>query len=151
MRAVQTLLPGRIPSIAPPVRPPYTPGRDVYWGDLSRAMGIPFRFTEPDYLPFGATRHPSRLGLLARSITPDAEAHFRIYEQPNADLPRLVMFRDSMGMALIPLLSENFHRSVYILAQAFDTVTIEREHPDIVIDEIVERGMVRIAQLPIKP
>ena len=37
MRAVQTLLPGRIPSIAPPVRPPYVPGRDVYWGISRKA------------------------------------------------------------------------------------------------------------------
>ncbi len=151
MQAVQTLLPGRVASIARPVRPAYTPGRDVYWGDLSRAMGIPFRFTEPDYLPLAATRNPRRAGLLARSITPNRESRIRIYEQPNVDLPRLVMNRDSMGIWLIPLLSENFHRSVYMLSTALERETIEREHPDIVIDEIVERGMIRIAQSPTLP
>jgi hypothetical protein len=74
-----------------------------------------------------------------------------IYEHPNADLPRLVMNRDSMAVALIPLLSENFHRSVYVQSTALARETIEREHPDIVIDEIVERGMIKIAQSPTNP
>ena len=152
MHAVQALLPGRLASIAPPLRPPYTPGRDVFWGDLARMIGIPFRFREPDYLPLAAvTRHPRRAGLRARSITPNREGHIRIYEQPNADLPRLAMSRDSMAIALIPMLSENFHRSVYVLSLAFERETIEREHPDIVIDEVVERAMIRVAQLPMQP
>jgi len=150
MHAVQALLPGRLATVAPPVRPPYIAGRDVYWGDLARAMGIPFRFTEPDYLPLDAvTSNPRRAGLLARPIA--MRGLMTIYEQPNADLPRLVMNRDSMAVALIPLLSENFHRSVYVQSTALARETIEREHPDIVIDEIVERGMIKIAQSPTNP
>jgi len=113
-------------------------------------MGIPFRFTEPDYLPLDAvTSNPRRAGLLARPIA--MRGLMTIYEQPNADLPRLVMNRDSMAVALIPLLSENFHRSVYVQSTALARETIEREHPDIVIDEIVERGMIKIAQSPTNP
>ena len=150
MHAVQALLPGRLATVAPPVRPPYVAGRDVYWGDLARAMGIPFRFTEPDYLPLDAvTSNPRRAGLLARPIA--MRGLMTIYEHPNADLPRLVMNRDSMAVALIPLLSENFHRSVYVQSTALARETIEREHPDIVIDEIVERGMIKIAQSPTNP
>jgi len=150
MHAVQALLPGRLATVAPPVRPPYIAGRDVYWGDLARAMGIPFRFTEPDYLPLDAvTSNPRRAGLLARPIA--MRGLMTIYEQPNADLPKLVMNRDSMAVALIPLLSENFHRSVYVQSTALARETIEREHPDIVIDEIVERGMIKIAQSPTNP
>jgi hypothetical protein len=150
MHAVQALLPGRLATVAPPVRPPYIAGHDVYWGDLARAIGIPFRFTEPDYLPLDAvTSNPRRAGLLARPIA--MRGLMTIYEQPNADLPRLVMNRDSMAVALIPLLSENFHRSVYVQSTALARETIEREHPDIVIDEIVERGMIKIAQSPTNP
>jgi len=150
MHAVQALLPGRLATVAPPVRPSYIAGRDVYWGDLARAMGIPFRFTEPDYLPLDAvTSNPRRAGLLARPIA--MRGLMTIYEQPNADLPKLVMNRDSMAVALIPLLSENFHRSVYVQSTALARETIEREHPDIVIDEIVERGMIKIAQSPTIP
>jgi hypothetical protein len=151
MRAVQEQLPGRVPSIAPPVRPPYVPGRDVYWGDVASAMGIPFRFQEPDYLSLAkARRHPRRVGLRARLITPDVD-RFKIYEGPDAELPRLLMNRDSMGIALMPLLSENFSRSVYVLSSELDRKRIDEVHPDVVIDEIVERGMVRIAQHPFLP
>jgi hypothetical protein len=132
--------------------PAVYPGRDVFWGDQSKAMGIPFLFTEPDYLPLRkVTRDPGGVGLVARQIGPNPDGHFRIYEHPNADLPRLVMNRDSMANALIPMLSENFHRSVYVQSLAVERRTIEREHPDIVIDEIVERGMIRIAQFPTMP
>jgi alginate O-acetyltransferase complex protein AlgJ len=150
MREVQALLPDRAIAIAPPIRPRYTPGRDVYWGDLSRMVGIPFRFREPDYLPQIAMRYPHRLGLAARSITPIAEAHTRIFEQPRTDLPRLVMNRDSMAIALMPMLSENFHRSVYLLTPDLEAETIEKERPDIVIDEVVERGLVRVARSPLR-
>ena len=148
MRAVQTLLPGRIPSIAPPVRPPYVPGRDVYWGDLARMIGIPGEFEEPDYLPLYRTRRdPAGVGLRARLITADVDA-FRTYAHPDASLPRLLMNRDSMGHALMPMLAENFSQSTFVVASSLDRKRIDDLRPDIVIDEIVERGMVRTAKDP---
>ncbi|MBI5142840.1 MAG: hypothetical protein HZA20_11730 [Nitrospirae bacterium] len=54
-------------------------------------------------------------------------------------LPRLIMFRDSFADALIPYLSENFSRSVYIWKPVIDFSVIGREQPDIVIYEVVER------------
>jgi hypothetical protein len=111
-------------------------------------MGIPFRFQEPDYLPLvRVNRDPRSVGLRARLVTPDVDT-FRIYEQPNVDLPRLVMNRDSMGIALMPMLSENFRWSVYILSTRLERRTIDKERPDIVIDEIVERGMARLSHRP---
>jgi len=151
MRKVQELLPGRIPSIAPPVRPSYVPGRDFYWGDLARVMGIPFRYLETDYLPLGRVRRdPGSVGLRARLMTPDRDA-FKIYGQPASNLPRLLMYRDSMAIALMPMISENFSSSVYVNASALDKQQVADQHPDIVIDEIIERGMVRIARHPTTP
>ncbi len=150
MRAVQALLPGRIPSIAPPVRPPYVPGRDVFWGDLAQQIGIPGKFEEPDYLPLSKTRRdPASLGLRARLISPDIES-FKIYAQPDASLPRLLMNRDSMGHALMPMLAENFSQTTYAVTTSLDRKRIDDAHPDIVIDEIVERGMVKIAKDPFR-
>ena len=150
MRAVQTLLPGRIPSIAPPVRPPYVPGRDVFWGDLAQMIGIPGEFVEPDYLPlYKARRDPAGLGLRARLVTPDIDA-FKVYAQPDASLPRLIMDRDSMGNALMPMLAENFSQTTCLVTATLDREQIDNVHPDIVIDEIVERGMVRLAKNPLR-
>jgi len=53
-----------------------------------------------------------------------------------------------MGHALMPMLSENFSQSAYAVTTALDRKRIDDAHPDIVIDEIVERGMVRIAKDP---
>jgi hypothetical protein len=145
MRAVQTLLPGRISSIAPPVRPPYVAGQ-LYWGDIGLMMGIPGKFSEPDYLPLSKVRlDPASVGLRARLITPDIDS-YKIYATPDTSLPRLLMNRDSMGRALIPMLAENFSQSAFAISTALDRKRIDELHPDIVIDEIVERGMVNIAK-----
>ncbi|MFI5294030.1 MAG: hypothetical protein ACHQ0Y_03295 [Thermodesulfovibrionales bacterium] len=54
-------------------------------------------------------------------------------------LPKLVMFRDSFADGLIPYLSENFSRSVYVWKPKMDFRVIEQEKPDVVIFEVVER------------
>ena len=52
----------------------------------------------------------------------------------------------------MPMLSENFQpERLRNASTPSNSETIEREHPDIVIDEIVERGMIRIAQSPTNP
>jgi hypothetical protein len=149
MRAAQKLLPGRIPSIAPPVRPPYVPGRDVFWGDLAQMMGIRGEFVEPDYLPlYKVKQDPAGVGLRARLITPDNDA-FKIYAHPDASLPRLLLNRDSMGNALMPMLAENFSQTICVVTPFLEQKRIDDGHPDIVIDEIVERGLVRIKKEPL--
>jgi hypothetical protein len=112
-------------------------------------IGIPAEFVEPDYLPLDKVkRDPAAVGLRARLITPDIDA-FKIYAQPDASLPRLLMYRDSMGRALMPMLAENFSRTIYVAAVSPEPRRIDDVHPDIVIEEIVERGMVRIAKNPL--
>ena len=61
------------------------------------------------------------------------------------------MYRDSMAIPLIPLLSENFHRIVYVSSQKLDRALIEREHPDVVIEEFVERNLEHPAAFPMQP
>ena len=49
---------------------------------------------------------------------------------------------------LIPLLSENFSRIVYVSAHRLDPALILREKPDVVIEEMVERAMFGPAGFP---
>lgn len=65
----------------------------------------------------------------------------------NKRLPKLVMFRDSFSNALIPYLSENFSRSIFIWKPQVDFPVIEQEKPDIVIFEIVERYLFALEYL----
>jgi hypothetical protein len=64
-----------------------------------------------------------------------------ITEIPGSTLPRAVIFRDSFTSALAPFLSEHFSRAVYLWQNDFDSEVVEREHPDIVIQEIVGRHL----------
>ncbi|MBW2272999.1 MAG: hypothetical protein JRG96_06990 [Deltaproteobacteria bacterium] len=54
-------------------------------------------------------------------------------------LPRALMIRDSFANALIPYLSESFERILYVWERSMDPQLVERERPDVVIFEIVER------------
>lgn len=65
----------------------------------------------------------------------------------NKRLPKLVMFGDSFSLNLVPYLSENFSRSVYIWKSDVDFSVIEQEKPDIVIFEIVERYLPLLVKL----
>jgi hypothetical protein len=55
-----------------------------------------------------------------------------------------------MAIPLFPLLSENFARSVYASSQRIDPALIERERPDVVIEEMVERAINAPVAYPLK-
>ncbi|MNZ77556.1 hypothetical protein D3C78_961030 [compost metagenome] len=55
------------------------------------------------------------------------------------DAYKLLMFRDSFTVDMIPYLSQHFKRSVYIWNHNFDASIIKEENPDIVIHALVER------------
>jgi len=76
--------------------------------------------------------------------------HFQplaVFETPDPSKPRALIIRDSFSHEVIPFLSEHFSRSVYawpfptdaVKVRPFGKDMIEREKPDIVIDEFVER------------
>jgi alginate O-acetyltransferase complex protein AlgJ len=56
-------------------------------------------------------------------------------------LPRAVVFHDSFCEALEPFLSEHFRRIAYLWRDDFHPEVIEREKPDVVIQEILERKL----------
>lgn len=66
-------------------------------------------------------------------------------ERAAANLPRAVMFRDSFASSMIPFLSEHFRRIVYEWQgpNQFNYALVEREKPDVVIQEMVERKLSR--------
>jgi hypothetical protein len=86
----------------------------------------------------------------ARRIDKDEYPGFEYYVCDRPGLPRAVILRDSMAIPLIPMLSENFSRVVYVITREFDGALIEREKPDIVIEEFVERSLHATGAFPIK-
>lgn len=141
MRAVRSVLPaGALPAIAPAPRPAYVPGVDTYSGDLIHMLGMPSRIREDDVAPLGKVLAMASAGC-AKRVDAGKAPSIEIYECDRPGLPRAVVLRDSMAIPLIPLLSENFSRVVYVGTRAFDKALIEREHPDVVIEEMVERSL----------
>lgn len=62
-------------------------------------------------------------------------------ECDQATLPRAVMFHDSFLNALRPFLSEHFRRIAYVRHDDLLPEFVEREHPEVVIQEWVERKL----------
>ena len=148
MREVQRALPaGRLAEIAPPKLPPYVAGVDVYSGDLAINLGLPPRYREPDYAPI-VKIFVGPWPACGKRVDSGADEGFEFYACDKPGLPRAVMYRDSMAIPLIPLLSENFSRIVYVSSARLDPALIAREKPDVVIEEMVERAMFGPAGYP---
>ena len=151
MRAVQTVLrPGALPIVAPAPRPSYVPGVDYYSGDLVQMLGLPPRIVrEDDVAPLGKVLGDTA-NRCARRIDKDEYPGFEFFVCDRPGLPRAVVLRDSMAISLIPILSENFSRVVYVSTRELDRALIEREKPDIVIEELVERSLHAPGALPMR-
>ena len=140
MAELERLLPGL--STVPPGRPPYDPAVDFYSGDLSRMIGATARFREDDIAPLWkilADTWPRCASRDAASEMPGVEAY--VYVCPNPPPYRALVYRDSMAIPLIPLLSENFVRATYVSSRVMDPALVERLKPDVVIEELVERTL----------
>ena len=138
MEAVRKALGDKLPAVVPAPRPAYTPGVDFYSGDLVQMLGLPGRIREDDVAPLGRVLADAA-NRCARRVDKGDVPGFEAYACDRPGLPRAVVLRDSMAIPLIPLLSENFSRVVYVSDRALDLDMIAREKPDIVIEELVER------------
>ena len=146
MREVQRALPLGLPEVARAPRPSFVPGVDFYSGDLAIMLGLPRRIREDDVAPLGKVLADAarRCARRVEGGTPGLE----FYECDHARLPRAVIYHDSMAIPLIPLLAENFSRVVFVSSRQMDAALIERESPDIVIEELVERTLHEPGALP---
>jgi alginate O-acetyltransferase complex protein AlgJ len=140
MHEVQRMLTAeRLPQIAPPLRPAYVPGVDFYSGDLVGMLGLSARIREDDVAPLGKILGDNA-SRCAKRVDGDSPPGSETYACDKQGLPRAVVYRDSMAIPLIPMLAENFSRVVFVTGR-FDPALIEREKPDIVVEEIVERAL----------
>lgn len=80
--------------------------------------------------------------------TPRSMEDILITTQSNTGSGTLLMFRDSFANALIPYLSGSFARAVYSRAVPLDYGLIEKEKPDLVVLQIVERNLPVLLEKP---
>lgn len=108
-------------------------------GDLALQLAINDKLTRVTYMM--VPKDDFRARDLAEEELP-ASAFFKyrpVFKQgPDPEAPKLLMFRDSFAVYLIPYLSEHFSRSVYVWSPVFIPDIVTREKPDIVVQELLE-------------
>lgn len=142
------------PALAPMKREDFYLERyNFVGGDLSFMVGLQEVMTEDRmYL---LPKRPYR----ARGVTIDYDnpGFFQPAQASRVDdpkLPKAVFFHDSYFWEVLPFVGENFSRAVYVWVKpwsekgphVFDKALIEREKPDVVVEEIAERFLVPISR-----
>jgi alginate O-acetyltransferase complex protein AlgJ len=132
----------QVPAVPPAwTRDDFVPTERVTDGmDLAGMIGLTRVLPEVDLglVP----RRPRRARVLEPpGAEPSAEEGRVVTEIPGAGLPRALVFRDSFMSRVAPYLSEHFSRAVYLWQNDFDPEAVDREKPDVVIQEIVGRHL----------
>lgn len=73
-----------------------------------------------------------------------ASGNVIIYENEDASLPKLVIFRDSFSVHWLNYIAESFSRVVVVWQPNIDYTIVEKEAPDVVISEQAERFIIRV-------
>lgn len=135
------------PSLEPLDRSDFDTDPRVPSGDRTTMLGLtdPGKLAMPGLVRKGGDRHR-----VVFPVVPDpyGEVGELVTEQPDRSLPRLMMFRDSFAGRLIPFLSEHFSRASYFWQNELDFDAIERDKPDLVIQEYVARHLVTFVPYP---
>lgn len=116
-------------------------------GDLANMMGL------SDHLKEDRIMFVNKEWYKARGVSYLGPNNPHYFEEPqrsvtgNPELPRAIVFHDSFWWELLPFLAESFDEGLYVWLRPqtdlefrfFDAELIEKEKPDIVIDEYTER------------
>ena len=139
----------RVPATPPAwTRDDFTPlDRTIEGLDLAGMMGLTRAMREVDMTL--APRRPRRARVVEPAgARPTDEEGRLVTEIDDPSLPRAVIFRDSFTSRLVPFLSEHFSRAVYLWQNDFDADAVTREHPDVVIQQIVGRHLYNFIPSP---
>jgi len=146
MREVARLLAAS--TIAPVVRPPYIAGVDYYSGDLTQMLGLPRQFREEDIAPLGKILATPQARCAKQEPSVAANIETFVYRCPDPPRYSALVYRDSMGIPLMPMLAENFARTTFVTSAQLDPQQVDALKPDIVIEEMVERASTSPAIYP---
>jgi alginate O-acetyltransferase complex protein AlgJ len=127
-----------------------TPG---WHGALGYMLGAPELATEtrPDFV----ARMPGVIRTDGAPLPQDETADawtvrpVVVRESDDGEIPNAVIFRDSQMAAPAQFLSRHFRRTVLVWSNTLDAAIIEREHPSVVIQELVERTLT--GAVPVDP
>lgn len=110
-------------------------------GDLAGMVGRADELKEARVNVYPQNATSVRLeGLPFREPSADPTRQSVVYENTDIpDAPTCVIFRDSFGSAIVPVLREGFSRTVVVWSEGVVEDVVRVEQPDVVIMEYVER------------
>jgi alginate O-acetyltransferase complex protein AlgJ len=114
-------------------------------GDLAGMLGEEQTLREKNYFglepkpPLEALKTVTETNFLNKKWGNLAEP--RITTNPRAQ-GKAILFHDSFALGWVPFLGYHFHQVVYIWKYNWEKTFVEREKPDVVIDEMLERFLV---------
>ena len=107
--------------------------------DLAGILGLTEVLDEDDLVL--VRRQPGRARIIEPPHPNQRLMHARIVTEAPNDGPRAVVFMDSFGAGLVPFLSEDFSRVVYLWQKNMDPQVVLQERPQVVIQEWVGRRL----------
>src|SRR5436190_19341409 len=107
-------------------------------GDLAGELTMSNRLSEKRQVLFTTPLESQLSRHLYNYGPPVNDVYERIYNR-NRNLPKLLFLHDSFGEAMIKFLPFHFRESVMLASPRISFEMVEKERPDIVIMEIVER------------
>jgi len=139
--AIASALHARFPAIEPLSRGAFLEVPGVPSGDRTSMLDLEDsgKRTMPGLVP---ARGWTWRTIEPKNPDPYEEDARTVTEIAGSALPRALVFRDSFASRLVPFLSERFSRAVYLWQKGIDVAAVEREHPDVVILEMVARHFV---------
>jgi len=147
IRAINHKLAHELTRVAPLERQDFDTDPTVASGDRTTMLGLSDEGKES--MPGLVLRRGVGYRVVEPKVPdPYGEVGLMITEHENHHLPTLVMYRDSFAGRLIPYLSEHFGRASYLWENEFDFDEIDREHPDIVVQEFVARHFYTFVPFP---
>lgn len=117
----------------------------VAGGDLARLLGLADSYADKEVWP-AATPLPLKeeSGAPLTVTLADVISRPRIVALNPAGQSTALIFRDSFGEALVPWLSGMFEKTIWIWSYEFSEELVQREKPQFVIEQLVERKLMTI-------
>jgi hypothetical protein len=145
---IMDALGSQVPTLRTPARGAFEPQTVRSDGlDLAGMLGLTRVLDEEDLVL--VPRRPATARIV-EPVHPNRRLmHPRIVTEAAGRGPRAVMFMDSFGAGLVPFLSEDFSRVVYLWQTNLDLQVVQDERPQVVIQEWVGRRLSTL--LPYNP
>ena len=103
-------------------------------GDLANMINMPLELSEID--PIVNYRKDIKIELVE-----DAGKLKNRYKTTNTNSKKLLTYRDSFWVNMAPFLTREFEESLFVWGIPFNYAQVEKEMPDVVILEVVERNL----------